>query len=113
MADMPSMPIGTAAINWFDGNHRLHMRIYSTDGYNVIERCNDGSGWTTALDIAFAVVVGLMLLARWYELRSGLGQDGYGKPATLAAFPKYAAWTVTVSLVLWAGANALGNHVLG
>ena len=52
-----------------------------------------GSGWTTALDAAFVAVIGLMLLARWYELRSGLGQDGYGHPATLAAFPRYAAWT--------------------
>ncbi len=74
---------------------------------------DSGSGWTTALDAAFVVVVGLMLLARWYELGSGLGQDGYGYPATLAAFPKYAAWTVAVSLAVWAGANALGNHVLG
>ena len=71
-----------------------------------------GSGWATALDAAFVAVVGLMLLARWYELRSGLGQDGYGYPATMAAFPRYAAWTVAVSLAVWAGANALGNHVL-
>ena len=47
MADNPSFPIGTAAINWIDGGGQLHIRVYSTDGYNVIERCADGGPWTT------------------------------------------------------------------
>lgn len=47
MADNPNYPIGTAAINWFDSNGQLHIRVYSTDGYNVIERCADGGSWTT------------------------------------------------------------------
>ena len=45
--DNPSFPIATAAINWFDGSGQLHLRVYSSDGYNIIERCNDGQGWTT------------------------------------------------------------------
>ena len=47
--DNPNFPTGTASINWFDSNGGLHIRVYSTDGYNVIERCSDagGSGWTT------------------------------------------------------------------
>ena len=49
MADNPNFPIGTAAINWFDSSGGLHIRVYSTDGYNVTERCIDAgsSGWTT------------------------------------------------------------------
>jgi hypothetical protein len=39
------MPIGTASVSWTDGNGGLHIRVYSTDGYKVIERCWDG-GWT-------------------------------------------------------------------
>ena len=46
MADNPNYPIGTAAVNWLDGNGQVHIRVYSTDGYNVIERCWDDSGWT-------------------------------------------------------------------
>ena len=46
MADNPNFPIGTAAINWLDGSGQVHIRVYSTDGYNVTERCWDGSGWT-------------------------------------------------------------------
>lgn len=47
MSDMPSMPIGTAVVSWQDSGG-LHIRVYSTDGYNVIERCADtgSSGWT-------------------------------------------------------------------
>lgn len=47
MSDMPSMPIGTAVVSWQD-NNGLHIRVYSTDGYNVIERVTDtgSSGWS-------------------------------------------------------------------
>ena len=47
MADMPSMPIGTASVSWVDPGGTTHIRVYSTDGYNVLERCWDGSGWAT------------------------------------------------------------------
>jgi len=49
MADNPSFPIGTAVVSWFYPAGALHIRVYSTDGYNVTERCVDqgGSGWTT------------------------------------------------------------------
>jgi hypothetical protein len=49
MSGNPNFPIGTATVNWFDANGGLHIRVYSTDGYGVIERCIDagGSGWTT------------------------------------------------------------------
>lgn len=47
MADMPSMPIKTEVVSWQDTSG-IHLRVYSSDGYNVIERCADpGSGWTT------------------------------------------------------------------
>jgi hypothetical protein len=39
------MPIGTASISWVDGSGS-HIRVYSSDGYMVQERCNDGgSAW--------------------------------------------------------------------
>jgi fucose-binding lectin len=40
-----NMPIATAAIDGFDSHGGLHIRVYSTDGYTVSERCNDGGGW--------------------------------------------------------------------
>lgn len=46
MADNPNMPVATASCSWQD-SAGLHIRVYSTDGYNVSERCWDGSGWTS------------------------------------------------------------------
>jgi hypothetical protein len=49
MTDNPNYPTGSAAISWFYPAGTLHIRVYSTDGYDVTERCNDqgGPGWTT------------------------------------------------------------------
>jgi hypothetical protein len=46
MASNPNLPVGTAALNWIDSGGQLHIRVYSTDGYTVTERCADGGGWT-------------------------------------------------------------------
>ncbi len=43
--DNPSDPISTCAVSWFDSNHALHIRVYSSDNYTITERCNDGNGW--------------------------------------------------------------------
>ena len=43
---MENYPIGTAAVSWLDSGGQIHIRVYSTDGYNVTERCWDGNGWT-------------------------------------------------------------------
>lgn len=44
--DNPGYPVGTASVSWLDSGGTIHIRVYSTDGYTVIERCWDGSGWT-------------------------------------------------------------------
>lgn len=44
--DNPNFPTGTASVSWVDGGGVFHLRVYSTDGYNVSERCWDGNGWT-------------------------------------------------------------------
>src|SRR5215212_9475301 len=41
----PNFPIGTASVSWLDGSGTIHIRVYSTDGYSITERCWDGSGW--------------------------------------------------------------------
>lgn len=46
MASAPNS-VSTAALSWFDSAGQLHIRIYSSDGYTVTERCADGQGWTT------------------------------------------------------------------
>lgn len=44
--DRPSIPVSTASISWVDAQGGSHIRVYSSDGYMVKERGNDGgSAW--------------------------------------------------------------------
>lgn len=97
--------VALARLFWF----ALGPAALALLGYAIV---SSGSGWATWLDAAFAGVACLMLAARWYELRSGQGQDSYGNPATTADFPKYARLAVPVALSWWVVANAIGNHLL-
>ena len=38
-----------SAVNWFDSEGKLHIRVYASNGNRVTERCSDqgNSGWTT------------------------------------------------------------------
>lgn len=46
MASNPNYPVDTAAVSWLDNGGQIHLRVYSSDGYSVTERCWDGAGWT-------------------------------------------------------------------
>jgi hypothetical protein len=56
MADNPNFPIATASVSWFDSSDQLHIRVYSTDGYTITERCADGQGWTTGFSMPGSAV---------------------------------------------------------
>jgi hypothetical protein len=71
-----------------------------------------GSGWLTAADIAFFVVLGGMVLGRWLEFRGGSPQTSTGEPATAAHLRRYAVGTILVGLLIWVVANLIGNHLL-
>lgn len=71
-----------------------------------------GSGWFTAYDALFFVALSLIVLSRWYELRSGQGQDPEGHPANLTAFWPFLSWAVLIGVAVWSIANLLGNHLL-
>lgn len=70
-----------------------------------------GAGWATAQDAIFLVITILIVLARWYDLRSGQGRDVYGNPATPADFRKYLTWALPTAIGIWVVANLLGNYV--
>jgi hypothetical protein len=71
-----------------------------------------GTGWVTGLDAAFAVVVGLMVLGRWVEQRSGSATTLTGEPATLAQCRRYMTLLPPLAAGVWIVANVVGNHVL-
>lgn len=66
---MASFPVATAAVNWLDSGGQVHIRVYSTDGYNVTERCWDGSGWT---DGSLKAPGGDVSATSWLDKSGGL-----------------------------------------
>jgi len=72
-----------------------------------------GTGWATALDVCFGLVVGLMLLGRWVEQRSGSATTMRGDPTTLQQRKRYMVHLALAAAAIWVGANFFGNHVLG
>jgi hypothetical protein len=71
-----------------------------------------GTGWLTGLDAAFGIVVGLMLLGRWVEHRSGSATALTGEPATPEQFKRYMTFLPPLAVAVWIIANVVGNHVL-
>lgn len=71
-----------------------------------------GTGWLTTLDLAFAVVLALMLIGRWVEQRSGAATTYTGEPATRGDFRAYMTWAPLAGAALWTTANIFGNHLL-
>ena len=71
-----------------------------------------GTGWLTALDAAYFVVLAAMIFCRWYEQRSGQGTTTTGEPATWEDFRRYALVLPPLAIGAWILANAIGNHML-
>lgn len=74
---------------------------------------SSGSGWVTALDVAFFLVLSLMLAGRWFEFQSGQAMTGTGAVASWADFRRYVLLLTPLAASVWMAANLLGNHLLG
>lgn len=64
----PFLPIDTAAVSWVDGNGTSHIRVFISNGYKVIERVWDGSGWSNG---TFSADGGQVTATAWTS--GGLG----------------------------------------
>jgi NADH:ubiquinone oxidoreductase subunit 3 (subunit A) len=68
-----------------------------------------GSGWITVLDAAFFAVLGLTVLGRWVEQRSGAATTLTGQPATLEQCKRYTVVLLIAAAIAWLAANVVGN----
>jgi hypothetical protein len=73
----------------------------------------NGNGWFTAADLAFFVVLALMLAGRWLEFYGGNPQTADGEPATPRHLHRYWLGAGLGGLACWVAANLVGNHWLG
>jgi len=71
-----------------------------------------GAGWLTLWDAAFVILIGLMIVCRWFEMRSGRAMTAYGEPLTQEHFRRYVGVLLSLGLVGWVAVNIAGNHVL-
>ena len=74
---------------------------------------SSGTGWRTAADVLYFVILGGMPLGRWLEFRGGRPLTSSGEPATPAHLRRYVLLVLILGPALWIAANVLGNHVLG
>jgi hypothetical protein len=65
------------------------------------------AGWSIA-DVAFWLIVGLLVGARYLDIARYQGVTVEGEPATTAHFRRYALILLVVSAAVWAAARALG-----
>jgi hypothetical protein len=70
------------------------------------------SGWATAGDMAYWIILGAMLLGRWLEFRGGNPQTSTGEPATPGHLRRYVVLTLLLGLSVWVMANWVGNYWL-
>jgi hypothetical protein len=61
-----------------------------------------GGGWVTLLDLSFVLVGGLVIGARWMELRSGTATTATGEPATAAQVRRYSQVLALLAAGVWA-----------
>lgn len=73
---------------------------------------NSGSGWLTAIDAAFFVILACVLAARWFEFQRGHATTATGQPADRRVIINYTIGTILAGICLWIVANFVGNHLL-
>ena len=73
----------------------------------------NGTGWITALDVLFFVVLAITIASRWWDFNRGDRTTTTGEIATLDHMRRYTVIMVVLGVVAWIVANVLGNHVLG
>jgi hypothetical protein len=67
-------------------------------------------GWFAPTDLVFLLVLGLMLLGRWAEFRSGGAKTTEGELATQEQVRRYYVVAPLVGMGLWVLANLIGNQ---
>jgi hypothetical protein len=104
--EITSLAVLGARLTWsFAGPTAMLALIYGI--------VSQGNGWLTRLDGAFMIVLGLMVLGRWVDQRSGTSTTLTDKPSTSDHFKRYVVILLPAAVAAWALANVVGNHVLG
>jgi hypothetical protein len=69
-------------------------------------------GWLSGLSAAFFVVLGVTILARWVEQRSGAATTMTGHPATTEQCKRYTLVLLVAAVIAWLAANLVGTYLI-
>lgn len=76
-------------------------------GLSIVNR---GVGWAGPHNLAYLIVLALIMLARWYEFRENPTTSA-GEPASPADLHKFLAGSVVIGGGLWCAFNLLGGYL--
>ena len=68
------------------------------------------SRWLSLSSVAFLVVLGGMIFARWWEFQGNNPKTSTGDPAMPADLHRYVLFTALVGLCLWVVANLFRSY---
>jgi phosphatidylserine synthase len=69
-----------------------------------------GGGWLTTIDVAYFVVLGITILARVIDFKTGNPQTATGMPATSVHLRRYVPGILLVATAVWGVTNFIGNR---
>jgi hypothetical protein len=75
-----------------------------------VANARSASAWLTSADVAYVIILGGVIFARWLEFRGGDPRTATGEPATMAHFHRYALMAMGIGLGLWIVTKLIGNH---
>jgi hypothetical protein len=105
LGEVSSLSVLAARLTWM----MVGPLLLAFMTYSILAQ---GTGWVTAWDAAFLVIVLLMLGARWVDHRSGSAMTVTGTPATDEHLRRYLRAAPAVAAGVWLVANIIGNHVI-
>jgi hypothetical protein len=74
--------------------------------YGVVK---EGASWITPLDFLYFAIVGLILLARWLDQKSGQSTNSEGEPSTWEDFRHYIRMLPVYALAAWIVSKGVGH----
>jgi hypothetical protein len=72
----------------------------------------EDQSWFSLADLAFFIILGLIVLARWLDQRSGQCLLMDGQVSTWKDFRRFLCIFVLTALLIWVVTNVIGNYLI-
>ncbi|MGE3314479.1 MAG: hypothetical protein AB7O26_05130 [Planctomycetaceae bacterium] len=76
----------------------------------AIQIADGGERWFTGADIVFGLVLIGVVLARWFDFRTGNARTAYGQTATREDLRRFVVAAIPSGLALWVAAKLIALY---